>query len=134
MATEIRVLDLSIPAAADQSTKQFYAAAVNSAGRLALCSAAGQLAIGLIQSGADTLDRASTVRVLGVSKGFAGDVIAAGAAVATDANGKLKTASALVQATGAASNVIGIALKAAAADGDIIPVFLIRGIVPTSAA
>jgi hypothetical protein len=131
-------------AAADLSTKQFYAVDVDSAGKIALCSAAGQKAIGLLQDKPDAANKACQVAVLGVAKGIAGGALDAGALLAVTADGKLKAAVAGRTDTsdaGAAvdallgSYVLGRAMTAAAADGDIIEVLLLHhGAVPTTAA
>jgi predicted RecA/RadA family phage recombinase len=65
-----------------------------------------------------------TVFTAGVLAVQAGGVVAAGARVAADANGQAVTATG---AAGATVAYVGRALDAAAAAGDVIPVFIDRG-------
>ena len=134
------VIDISLKATADLTAKQFYAVAVDSAGEIDVAGA-GVMAVGILQNDPDDT-YIGTVRVLGLSKAKAGDTIAAGAAVAAEAGGRLVTATKAIVDTQAGSatdpvigsNVIGIALEAAA-DGDLFLMLVINmGAVPTTAA
>lgn len=107
-------------AAADLSAKQYYCVEVDSAGKAAL-SGAGELVYGILQNKPTAADRAEVMR-LGVSKAVAGAAIAVGAEVASDAAGKIVTAT-----TG--DRVVGIAREAAAADGNIIAIDVMSGAV-----
>jgi hypothetical protein len=116
MAWEIEGLDFTLEAAADLSANQYFILKVDSSGKAALCGA-GEPAIGALQNEPDSAGKAASIRFVGISKVVAGDAIAAGAQVASDASGKAITAT-----TGA--NIVGIALSQAAGDGVIIPVAL----------
>jgi hypothetical protein len=119
MATEQPGLKISLDAAADLSAKQFYGLKVDANGRAAVAGA-GELCIGILQNDPDALGRAASITTLGPSKGVAGAAVAAGAEVATDANGKLITAV-------AADRVVGTCLEAALADGDIVTFYVNPG-------
>lgn len=91
---------------------------------------AGQRAIGVAQEeiSADdaTRGRVADIRVLGISYVVAGGAITAGALVTSNASGRAVTA--------AVGNIpAGVALQAAAADGDPIAVLLTPGAQPTPA-
>lgn len=144
MAYEIPAFDLgTLVASGDLSTSQYLFVNVNGSGEVAV-AAAGDPAIGVLQNKPSAQGRSATVRVLGVSKVEAGAAITVGARVASNASGKAVTATAATVDTSDAgvasdavvgSNVLGIALEAAAADGDIIPVLLLHsGAVPTTEA
>ncbi len=138
MAYEVIVLDISLVAAADLSASQYRFVKVDANGKAAL-AAAGENAIGVLQD-KPVAGQTATVRLYGISKVMAGAAIAKGAAVASDANGKAKTAVSARTDTsdaGAANDpligsyAVGIALQAAAADGEIIPVALVHlGAIP----
>lgn len=117
MAFENPVLTISLPASADLSTHQ-HKFVVNTAGEAAVAGAAG-VALGVLQNDPGAAGTAS-IMVQGVSRVRAGAAIALGAKVGSDANGKARTA-----ITG--DTILGIALEAAAADEDIIPVLLHAG-------
>lgn len=125
MAVEFPVLDMTFTAAADLSASQYCLIYVDSAGKAALPTAAGQQCIGVLQN-KPTSGLAATVRVYGVSKVVAGGVIAPGDRIATlITTGKAKTAVKLVQATGAASYAVGIALNTAnTAANDVFTAFI----------
>jgi hypothetical protein len=105
----------SLVAAADLSAKQYYIVDVDTAGKAALCGA-GEVPFGSLQNKPEA-GYVAEVQVYGVAKVVAGAIVAVGASVTSDANGKAVTAT-----TG--DNVLGTALVASAADGDIIPVFI----------
>lgn len=134
MAYETPVLDMTFPASADLSTKQFLATDLDANGRVIIVAAAGSRVLGVLQDKPTAIDQGCQIRLAGITKMISGGAITVGDLVASDNAGKGKTASALVQATGAASNVLGIALTGAA-NGDAFPVFLtLAGIKPTSYA
>ena len=133
MAVEIpgKVVGILV-AAADLRTKQFYCVKVDSAAKIALCSAAGESVFGVLQNDPNT-GEAAAVMTTGVTKAVAGAALAAGAYVTTDANGKLKAvvlgrtdtsdAGAAADAL-LGSNVLGQLLEASTADGDIVTLSL----------
>ena len=135
MAQADNVWSYSFPAAGDLSANQFFPVALDANGRVAIATAAGQRVIGVLQNTPNAIDRAATVMLTGVSKVKAGGVVTRGGPVAALANGKIKDASSLVAATGAASWAFGTALEASAADLTIVSVVLQpMGVIPTSFA
>lgn len=136
-------VDISLIAAADQSAAQYKLGDVDSSGNFAIATAVGQACIGSLQNNPGA-GAASTIRIQGVSKCVAGGAITAGALVKCDASGRVVAATLAYTNTsdaGAAqdaligSYVVGKALKAAAALGDIIPVLMLHaGAAPTTAA
>ncbi len=142
MAVQGHGTDITLVAGADLSASQFLAVKLNSSGR-AVLAGAGEDAVGVLQSKAGA-GLPVTVRVAGITKFIAGDAIAAGARVASDADGKAKTAVAASVNTSdagapadavAGSFTLGHALEAAAASGVFIAVLLSKsGAVPTTAA
>lgn len=121
MATSVRDFERTFVAAADLSAKQFYIVKLDSSSNgVALSAAATDTSIGVLQN-TPASGEAATVRFLGTSKVVAGAAITKGAYVTADSSGK-----------GAATttdrdNAIGIALEAAAADGDIFEIMLLPG-------
>lgn len=104
-------------AAADLSAKQFFAVKFGASG-VALCSVAGEQCDGFLQNKPEA-GVAASVAVTGKSKGVAGAAITKGARVTVTAAGKIVTAT-------AGDYVLGVALEAAGADGDIIGVLINR--------
>jgi len=126
MATEQNLQTLSLVEAADLSTHQFKCVKVDSSGHAALCSVAGEMAVGVLSNKPKSGLTNDCVSVVtgGAPMAMAGAAIAAGAKVATAATGKLRTAV-------SGDHVLGVALQAAGADGDIIKIQILRdGIVP----
>jgi hypothetical protein len=143
MPTELPGLKLTRVAAADLSTKQFYAVKIDAAGKAALAGL-GEPAIGILQNKPAT-GQAAEIMITGVSKFIAAGVIAPGAYVAADANAKAVTATKASVNTsdgGVAADavigghVLGIALNIAnSAANDLIEVLLTHsGAVATTAA
>ena len=102
-------------AAANLTTHQYKIVKIDTNAKIAL-AVDGDPAIGVLQNKPNS-DQAAEVAVSGVTKVIAGAAVAKGDLVASDANGKLKTA-----ATG--DYIIGLALEAASADGNIITIYL----------
>lgn len=115
MSTAKDLFDLSVAAGSDLSSNQFYAVK-RTAGSLALCSVAGERALGILQDDPGEAGRAGLVRVAGLSKAVYGGTITQDAQVAVDAAGKIVAAT-------ATDVSIGIANKAGV-DGDIGEVLL----------
>lgn len=103
--------------AAALTDKSFYAVKFDSYGKIAICSTEGETVLGLIpaEEGNKATGDSIAVQIKDIGLMVASAAIAAGAEVMTDANGKAKTAT-------AGKFIIGYALKAATAAGDIIPV------------
>lgn len=102
MTTKAIIQSISLVAAADLSAKQYHVVKPNSSGQAALANATDTAQIGILQD-KPTSGVAGNVAVGGVSKAAYGGTIAAGAAVTSDANGKVVTAT-----TG--KQIIGFAL------------------------
>lgn len=122
MATEQDVVDVGFAAGADISAKQFFCMKLHTtAGQVTVCSGATDLAIGLLQNKPAAAGRAARVAIGGISKGVAGAAISLGAQVGTDTNGRL------VAKTTDEDWVIGVALTASTASGDVIDVLMTTG-------
>lgn len=110
--------DVTWDVATDLSTHQFKFVKVSAAHTVALCGL-GERAIGVLQNMPDNAKiKSAQVRQLnaGVStKVKAGAAVAAGAKVASDANGYCITAA-------AGHEILGVAREAAAVIGDIIEI------------
>lgn len=119
MALEIPGFSFTLESAADFTGSQFRFVDCNSSGKAALPSAAGARVVGVRQNKPNT-GQATTIVQSGVSLVEAGAAITAGASVQTDANGKAITAA-------STKLIVGIALKSAGADGEVIPVLLVPG-------
>ena len=104
------ILTISVKAAAEITANRF----ITAAGAVP-AQDANVLGVAVSKAAAD---ERVPVQVLGVALVEAGEQIAAGAAVETNAAGKAETQD-------GAGKIVGRALTAASADGDVIPVFLI---------
>jgi len=120
MSQSIRDFERSFEAEADLSAKQYYIMVLGTgANQVNAASAQGAASIGVLQNDPQA-GEAAMVRFLGTTKVVAGAAITKGARITTGATGKAEAA-----ATG--DYVIGRALEAAAADGDIIEIMLVQG-------
>lgn len=124
MATVEQVQSISALADADLSANQFYFVKLTGTTYpVALCNAQGDVNVfGVLMNkpgeATGAAGEVAEVAYAGAPKVVAGAVIARGAKVTPQASGKAETA-----ATGDA--VAGVALEAAAADGDIIRIALV---------
>lgn len=118
MAFENPVLTISLPSSADLETHQHKFVVDNGSGQAAVAGAAAA-ALGVLQNDPGANGTAA-IMVQGVSRVRAGAAIAVGSKVGSDANGKARVAT-------SGDTILGIALEAAAADEDIIPVLLHAG-------
>lgn len=75
----------------------------------------GQICIGVLQNKPQETDMAATVAIAGISMVEASAAISAGDAVGSDSNGL---------ATSGATPTLGVAVRAAAAAGELVPVLL----------
>lgn len=109
--------------AAAISGKEYLAAKFDSNGKIAVCSTAGEKAIGLIpaEEGTHAAGDSITVQVKDIGLMVASAAIAAGAAVTTTNAGKAVAVSA------AGQFILGYALRAATAAGQVIPVQIAKG-------
>lgn len=116
MATNTQGNFFSAEAAADLSAKQHYIVKTDSAGKIVLSSAATDKHLGVLHN-APTLGKTADVEL--ASGSGTGKVIA-GAAIAKDAYITSDSAGKAVATTVVNDLVIGRAMEAATADGDLI--------------
>lgn len=118
MTQSIRDFERTGVAGEAMTDKQFYIVQLDASGNIEVGEGATDLLVGVLQN-KPASGAAALVRFLGTSKVKAGGVIAVGAWVTSDANGKA------VATTTDGDIVIGRYIgTAAAADGDIIEVQL----------
>jgi hypothetical protein len=142
-AYEEGIVPRSAEAAADLSAKQFYGVKIDSTGKAALCSAAGELCYGVLQN-EPTAGKQASIAIGGITFAKAGGVIQPGATVKVHSDGKFRDAAeAITDASGASATAAlvgsfacGICrATAATADGDLFPLeFIQLGAIPTTAA
>lgn len=106
MAHETALQSFSATAGADLSELQYTFVGLNSSGQVVAPSAAGVLAVGILQN-APIAGEAANVAINGESKCVFGATVAEGASVATSATGRA------VAATGAGTYILGIVSKGA---------------------
>jgi hypothetical protein len=106
--------NVTLEAGQDLSSSQFYFVAVAADGQVDPAGA-GVYAEGVLQNDPDAAGLAANVQISGITKVVAGGAVSVGDAVASNASGKAATA-------GSGDTVLGTALEAATADGDIIAV------------
>ena len=118
MATQQILTEISMPANADLSTKQyFFVRGTNSSGVLrASLAGDGEFALGVLQNKPSAAGDVARIAVSGIAKVEAGGSVTAGDPVACDASGNAVTAS-----SGDVS--LGIAMISAD-DGDLVEVLL----------
>jgi hypothetical protein len=120
MAYEIsQSVKITLVAAADLSAKQYYFVKLNSSGQAALCAAATDKPIGILQN-APTAGQECEIVVSGGSKIVAGATLDEGNSIGTDSAGK---AAVYAQGTDTTKYVVGQALTAGAT-GDICTVII----------
>ena len=122
----------AMPASADLSAKQYYFVEL-STGKLAVCNAAGDFALGVLQDTPDAADKYGEVTVFGGTQVVAGAAVDVGEYITTDANGKAIPVDPVGSGGDAGNAVLGIARSAATADGQRINA-VINCINPASAA
>lgn len=129
--TDLEILCLST---GDLSAKQFFFVKQDASNGVVVCTAAGEIALGVVQN-APAAAAMAIVKVLGKTRCIAGTTIAQAGNVAVAATGKAGVAALMVQATGAGSYMMGKAMTAAAADLSPFELVLTHsGGLPTSAA
>lgn len=118
MAYEINQysVKITLPAAADLSTKQYYFVKVNSSGQAALCAAATDRPIGVLQN-TPTSGQAAEVLVVGGTKIVASASIDEGVLIGTASTGK---ADAKTPGTDTTEYGVGQVILAAGADGELL--------------
>ena len=113
MARNEALKTVSLPADGDLSASQFRFMDIDTAGRLALPSAAGR-AVGVLQDKPDAIDKPGALAIEGIAKVVVGaGGITAGDILEADAAGGVVTFSA--PATGVIAYKVGVALETAAA-------------------
>lgn len=115
MAYELPIMQLSLPAGANLSEKQFYAVKLNASGAIVLAGA-GESGVGVLQD-APAAGEVGTVGVLGIFKAKAGGSITAGNNVTPDGSGLFVNAS-------GSDAIWGMAMTSADS-GDIFPVLMV---------
>ena len=105
-------------ASEDLSAKQFYIMQMDANGKMEIGEGATDLLLGVLQDKPES-GQAGCYRHMGTTKVVASAAIAIGARVTSDAAGKAVTT------TTNGNIVVGTALEAAAADGDIIEIQLV---------
>lgn len=121
MAYEEGLRCITLEAGADLSTKQYLFMVQATDGQVDPAGTQGIDVTGVLQNKPDAAGKAATIAIEGISKVVAGGAINPGALVMTSNAGKALTAASTALAVG---RHVG---KVAAADGDIIPVLLIKG-------
>jgi hypothetical protein len=116
MAYEIPLGKHSVEAGQDLSAMQFYFMSVAADGQVDP-TGAGEASVGVLQNKPDAAGKAAELTTLLISKVVAGEAIAIGASVASDASGKARTAI-------AGDTIQGIAMTASGADGNVMSVLL----------
>lgn len=119
MSQSSYLLEKTFDAENDLSSKQYYFVELGgSDNQVDVCDGAGDLPIGVLQNEPEA-DEAANVRIGGTTKIVASAAITKGAYVGTTNAGKA------VAKTADGDIVRGIALEAAAVDGDIIEILLV---------
>ena len=118
MAYEEGVITITVLAASDLSAAQYKGMTLGSAGTVTLIASLGARCSGILQDKPSAAGRAGSMGISGVSKVVAGAAIVAGTELTIDATGRAITTSAADQ------HIIGEAMEAAAAAGNIIAVRL----------
>lgn len=117
MASSTRDFERSRAAGESLASAQFYIVQQNASGDIEIGEGATDLLVGVLQNAPASGEQA-TYRFLGTSKVVASGAISIGDWVTSDASGKATTT------TTDKDVVVGRALQAAAADGDIIEIQL----------
>jgi len=129
MATKVPGLVVSFVAGADLRNYQYAPVSLDSNGRVVLPSANARC-IGILQNKPNT-GQAASVMLYGISKAVASGAISVGSPVVAAANGQVATAGTFHNHGAASSNpptaqqrILGFALTAATAAGQVIEVLL----------
>lgn len=104
MAYEQRGFCISLPAAGDLSTKQFYFMKLNSSGQVTTCAAVTDIPIGVLQNKPNAAGEPADIMVLGTTK-VSGDAnLAKGDQIGTSSDGQ---AAAYVNGTDTTKYIVG---------------------------
>ncbi len=112
MGYEVPLQNITLEAAADLTTKQYYAVKVDANGKAALAGA-GELAVGVLQN-VPAAGQAATIMVSGVTKAIYGATVTAGNKLMVNADGKFVPYAA--PGAGVTNHAVAIALESGAAD------------------
>lgn len=126
----INVLSITRKADADLSAKQYFLVKPTASGGCDLNTTLNGLCLGVLRN-KPTSGKEAEIQVAGVAKVKAGAAISVGAYLKSDAAGKAIASSA--EAAGTLVDCFGVALEAAAADGDIITCLLQRVVINRAA-
>lgn len=107
---------ITLPAAADLSTKQYFFVKIDSSGNAALCSGATDRPIGVLQNN-PTAGQAAEVLVVGGTKVVASASLDEGVLIGTTSAGK---AGAKTPGTDTTNYVVGTVILASGADNQIL--------------
>lgn len=118
MAEALYGIDQSFKAAADLSSYQYHFVKLSAANTVNLCGA-NERAIGILQNKPDAANETARVRLLGVSKLVAGEIIDRGTMITSKSDGHGEEADA------ASEWVRAMAIEAAGAANDVITVLLV---------
>lgn len=113
-------IDISLIAAADLSSSQYYFVKLDTNGKVAACSATTDRPLGILQND-PTSGQAALVRTFGYSKVSADAALTKGDVLGTSADGQ---AAVYVAGTDTTKYLMGFCLKAAGAAGDVAEMFL----------
>ncbi len=116
MAWEQPNFSVTMPAAGDLKTKQFYAVKLASDGQVAVCTAATDRPFGILQNKPDAENVEANVMIIGVSKYQADTSVSVGAVLGTSGDGQFVTKT----SAGTDGFICGISLEAAGGTGDIV--------------
>lgn len=118
MAYEIAnyAVKITIPAAADLSAKQYYFVKIDTSGNAALCAAATDKPVGVLQN-APTAGQEATITVVGGTKVVGSAALDEGVAIGTTSAGK---AGAKVVGTDTTNYIVGTVIGASGADNEIL--------------
>lgn len=112
MATD--AIDISLVSVGDLSSKQYYFVKLDTAGKVAVCSATTDRPLGVVQND-PTAGQAAIVRLFGHTKVNADAALALGDVLGTSADGQ---AAVYVAGTDTTKYLMGFCTKAAGAAGD----------------
>lgn len=119
MAVNQDGIDITLPAAADLSARQFHAVAIDTNGQVALSGAAGNV-VGILQNKPSAAGQAARVRIAGVSKHRGGAALGEGDRLQSNAQG-FGTAT-----TTDGNEIFATVLTATGGSGDITDVLITR--------
>lgn len=119
-SNSLSIADMAMQAGADLSAKQYYLVKMDTDEGDVVLAGANAKVLGVLQNAPASGYAAQVRTARGVSsKVVAGEEIAAGDLIQSDANGKAITA------TGAAQHICGVAVTGASADGEIFEMILL---------